>query len=134
MGHRQTVQTQIRRHRTQCLIKVSTICLQYNKTCEKRPLSKRPKIGFQDQLSLNAGQKYCRVLKKFCRILQYFRPSLSYHLSLRSLHCLFLSSRFTQVLLYVPLKIEKKKINTTQQPLQRKLIGPIDKSRKFHSA
>ena len=33
-------------------------------------------------------------------ILQYFRPSLSYHLSLRSLFCLFLSGRFTQVLLY----------------------------------
>ena len=34
-------------------------------------------------------------------ILQYFRPSLSYHLSLRPLFCLFLSGRFTQVLLYV---------------------------------
>ena len=34
-------------------------------------------------------------------ILQYFRPSSSYHLSLRSLFCLFLSGRFTQVLLYV---------------------------------
>ena len=33
-------------------------------------------------------------------ILQYFRPSLSYHVSLRSLFCLFLSGRFTQVLLY----------------------------------
>ena len=33
--------------------------MQYSKTCVKRPLSKRPKIGFQDQLSLNAGQKYC---------------------------------------------------------------------------
>ena len=29
-------------------------------------------------------------------ILQYFRPSLSYHLSLRSLFCLFLSGRFTR--------------------------------------
>ena len=28
----------------------------------KRPLSKRPKIGFQDQ-SLNAGQKDCRMLQ-----------------------------------------------------------------------
>ena len=27
----------------------------YSKTCVKQPLSKRPKIGFQDQLSLNAG-------------------------------------------------------------------------------
>ena len=35
----------------------------YNKTCVKRPLSKRPKIGFQDQLLLNAGQKYCRMLQ-----------------------------------------------------------------------
>ena len=30
----------------------------------------------------------------------YFRPSLSYHSPLRSLFCLFLSGRFTQVLLY----------------------------------
>ena len=36
---------------------------QYSKTCVKQPLSKRPKIGFQDQLSLNAGQKYCRMLQ-----------------------------------------------------------------------
>ena len=34
----------------------------YSKTCVKQPLSKRPKIGFQDLLSLNAGQKYCRML------------------------------------------------------------------------
>ena len=32
--------------------------MMYSKTCLKRPLSKRPKMGFQDQLSLNAGQKY----------------------------------------------------------------------------
>ena len=36
----------------------------YSKTCVKRPLSKRPKIRFQDQLSLNAGQKYCRMLQR----------------------------------------------------------------------
>ena len=35
----------------------------YSKTCLKQPLSKRLKIGFQDQLSLNAGQKYCRMLQ-----------------------------------------------------------------------
>ena len=35
----------------------------YSKTCVKRPLSKRQQIGFQDQLSLNAGQKYCRMLQ-----------------------------------------------------------------------
>ena len=33
----------------------------YSKTRVKQPLSKRPKIGFQDQSSLNAGQKYCRM-------------------------------------------------------------------------
>ena len=66
----------------------------YSKSCVKRPLSKRPKIGFQDRLSLNVGQKYCRML-------QYFRPSLSYQLSIRSLFCLLLSGRFTQVLLYI---------------------------------
>ena len=33
-------------------------------------------------------------------ILKYFQPSLSYHLSFRPLFCLFLSGRFTQVLLY----------------------------------
>ena len=35
----------------------------YSKTCVKHPLSKRPKIGFQDQLSLSAGQKYCRMIQ-----------------------------------------------------------------------
>ena len=35
----------------------------YSKTCVKQPHSNRPKIGFQDQLLLNAGQKYCRILQ-----------------------------------------------------------------------
>ena len=35
----------------------------YSKTCLKRTLSKRPKIGFQLQLSLNAGQKCRRMLQ-----------------------------------------------------------------------
>ena len=35
----------------------------FSKTCLKRQLSKRPKIGFQDQLSLNVGQNYCRMLQ-----------------------------------------------------------------------
>ena len=35
----------------------------YRKTCVKWVLSKRPKIGFQYQLSLNAGQNYCRMLQ-----------------------------------------------------------------------
>ena len=35
----------------------------YSKTQVKWPLSKRQKIGFQDQLWLYAGQKYCRMLQ-----------------------------------------------------------------------
>ena len=50
------------------------------------------KIGFQYQLSLNAGQKYCRMLQE--SILQYFRPSLSYRLSVRSLFCVAAQGRF----------------------------------------
>ena len=62
--------------------------------------SKRtPKMGFQDQLSLNAGKKYCRMLQE--SILQYFQPSLSYYLSLRPLFCPFLRGRLRQVLLFV---------------------------------
>ena len=37
---------------------------EYSKTCLKRPLKKKTKIGFQDQLLLNAGQKYCRLLQR----------------------------------------------------------------------
>ena len=36
------------------LIKCNTVNSEYSKTCVKRPLSNRPQIGFQDQLSLNA--------------------------------------------------------------------------------
>ena len=35
----------------------------YSKTCLKQTLSKRPKIGFQDRLSINANEKYCRILQ-----------------------------------------------------------------------
>ena len=71
----------------------------YSLTCLKRPLKNKTKVGFQCRLLLNAGQKYCRMLQG--GILQYFRPSLSYHLTLRSLFCLFLSNHLRQVLLYV---------------------------------
>ena len=37
--------------------------LEYSKTCLKRPLKKKTKIGFQDRVSLHAGQKYCRMLQ-----------------------------------------------------------------------
>ena len=50
-----------------------------------------------------SGQKYCRMLQgehSPILFLQYFRPSLSYYFSSRSLFCLFLNGRSTQVLLY----------------------------------
>ena len=47
---------------TQVLLYVY-FCSYYSKTYVKRPLSKRPTIGFQDQLSLNAGHTYCRMLQ-----------------------------------------------------------------------
>ena len=50
-------------HELQFLNCVKKLLCMYSKTCAKRPLSKRPKIGHQDQLSLNAGPKYCRMLQ-----------------------------------------------------------------------
>ena len=63
----------------------------YSKTCIKRPLSKTPKIGFQDQLSLNAGQTYCRMLHS--AILSIF-IKLPFVIKISSF-CTFLSGRFT---------------------------------------
>ena len=45
----------------------------YSKNCVKRPLSKRPKISFQEQLSLNTDKKNCRMLQgDFSAILSNF--------------------------------------------------------------
>ena len=33
----------------------------YSKICLNRPLKEQTKIGFQDRLSLNAGQNYCKM-------------------------------------------------------------------------
>ena len=52
-------------------------------------------------------------------ILQYFRPSLSYQLLFRSLFCLFLSDRFTQVLLYFEIIIQ-----ICNKTYVRRLPGP----------
>ena len=43
---------------------LSWFCWIYSKTCLKRPLKKDQKIGFQDRILLNAGQKYCRMLQR----------------------------------------------------------------------
>ena len=59
---------------------------------------KKTKIGFQDQLSLNAGQKYCRMLQReHSAILSTFIKLPS---AVKNSFCLFLRGRFRQVLLY----------------------------------
>ena len=55
---------QIQRHSLSFLNIVCNRNCRYSKTCVKQPLSNRLKIGFQDQLSLNTGQKYCRMLQE----------------------------------------------------------------------
>ena len=48
-------------------------CYCDSKSYVKPPLSKRPQVGFQYQLLLNAGQKYCRILQgKHSAILSTF--------------------------------------------------------------
>ena len=67
--------------------------IQYN-MCKMAAL-KKTEIGFQDKLSLNVGQKYCRMLRwEHSAILLTF-------LKLPFVFCLFLSGRFTQVLMYL---------------------------------
>ena len=73
----------------------------YSKTWLKLPLSKRQKIGFQDQSLLNAGQRIAEYRKLFFKtnyrlmqvksiaecskrsILKYFIPSFSYHFAIK---------------------------------------------------
>ena len=70
----------------------------YSKTCLKWPFKMKTKIGFQDRLSLNVGQKYCRMLQKeHSAILSTFIKLPS---AIKNLFCLFLRGHFGQVLLY----------------------------------
>ena len=70
----------------------------YSKTGLKRPLSKRPKVVFQDS-SLYTGQKYCRMLQGEHSAILSTCIKL-YHMALRPLFLLFLNGRFKQVSLY----------------------------------
>ena len=68
----------------------------YSKTCVKQPLLKRPKKVFKTNYRLMQVKSIEECSKG--SILQYFRRSLGYHLSSRSLFCLFLVAilhRFT---------------------------------------
>ena len=71
-------------------------------TTVKRVLSghsKRRKLIFKTDYRLMQVKSIAECSKG--TILQYFGPSLSYHLSLRSLFCLFLSGHLRPVLLYI---------------------------------
>ena len=59
-------------------------------------------------------------------ILQHFRPSLSYCLSLRSLLCLILSGRFTQVLLYQNLIFNRYHFSFFQQHVKASALMVVD--------
>ena len=60
---------------------------------------RRPKLGFQDRLSLNAGQKYCRMLQRdHSAILSTF---IKLPFVIKIVFCLVLIGRLRQVLLYV---------------------------------
>ena len=85
---------------------------------------RRSKSAFQDRLSLNAGQKYCRMLS--WSILQYFRPSLSYRLSLRPLFCLFLSDSLKVRFSYIYIGLITLEIVTNW--LSQMLLGCSDYS------
>ena len=56
-------------------------------------------------------------------MLQYFQPSLNYHLSLRSLFCLFLSDR---LILSLPKAIVVELTVHCQAPLQSQFKGTVD--------
>ena len=71
----------------------------YSKTCVNGHSQKDRQLVFKTNYHLMQVKSIAECPKG--SILQYFRPSLGYHLSLRSLFCLFLSGCFTQVLLYV---------------------------------
>ena len=72
--------------------------LQYSKTCVKRPLSKRPKIGFKTSYHLMLVKSIAECSKE--SILQYLRPSLSYHLSLRFVLSIFERPFYTGLNVY----------------------------------
>ena len=67
--------------------------------CLLRPIQKDQKLVFKADYGLMQVKSIAERSKG--SILQYFRPSLTYHLSLSSLFCLFLSGRLRQILLYV---------------------------------
>ena len=78
--------------------------LRSSKTCLKRPLSKRVKIDFQDELLLNSGQKYCRMLQgEHSAILStLIKLSFVIKIFILSIFEWPLKTGFTVLLIYLP--------------------------------
>ena len=72
--------------------------LVYSKPCLKLLLSKGPKFGFQDLLSLNSSQKYCRMLKggHSAKFLTFIKLPFAVKIFVSSV----LSGHFRQVICY----------------------------------
>ena len=75
----------------------------YSKTFAKRATLKTLKIDFQDQLSLNAGQKYCRMLQgeHFAILLTFIKLPFVIKIFVLSI----LSGCFAQFLLYMQMPL-----------------------------
>ena len=96
----------------------------HSETCVKRPLSKKTKIGFQYQVLINAGQKYCRMLQwEHSAILSTF-IKLPFLIKISVLS--FLSGRFTQALLYCLSNIFDPL--WTRKPQKRVLLQTVSKT------
>ena len=79
--------------------------LVFNTNYRLMQVKEHKKLVFNTQLSLNAGQKYCRMLQgEHSAILS---TSISYLFPLRPLFCLFLCGCLRQVLLYLYHKYRK---------------------------
>ena len=76
---------------------VNYIFRQYSKTFLNNHSQREQKLVYKTNLMQVKSIAECSKRSN----MQYFRPSLSYHLSLRSLFCLFLSGHLRQVLLYI---------------------------------
>ena len=79
---------------------ISCIFLQKIKLNKVKPVlsgqsQRRQKLGFQDRLSLNAGQKYCRMLEHSAILSTFIKLPFV----IKIVFCLFLSGRLRQVLL-----------------------------------
>ena len=81
-----------------------------------KSLYKRPQIGFQDQLSLIAGQKNYRMLQGEHSAILWTFIKLPFVVKIFVLY--ILSGHFTQVLLYIVFKMSSAHVKMAQLIIQ----------------